>query len=398
MSKQKQKNYYDNYLFRTSNGHFRPIIFSGPPGCGKSDTARRLIKDAIFSIHSLAENCDPNAFGTYPVPVVDLNCPDPAKIHNVITQTSILPLLKRNIGDGYGILLLDDVTLANPQVMNTILNLAQNYCIGEHKLGINVLLVITGNGLEDGAGACSWNKPLLGRCCFIQWKADFNKWINHEHNQNMNSLILYFLKEHEDFFAPKVNAKDFTDTNGKTPSPRDWTELNNSLKNFDNDLANFEPSILYKDRTEYIASFVGWKAAESFIIATEHFIKYPKVHDLIRDPDSWNRLPNEMRNSPTARFTVCYSLRNYVFNQAANQSTIENRQMMDNYFKLVLNIADRSEDMISMNVNGLVTMAVEKGMKDIGIFNQVLMKYMKENQTIRRLVELNQKVRTEAIK
>merc|ERR1712096_530859 len=105
---------------------------------------------------------------------------------------------------------LDDVTLGDPRLQSSILELVQFGVIAGRRLGKNVLTVLTGNTIEDGSYAIEWSKALLGRCLVVDVNPDFNIWIDLKDNQDIDPVVVGFLKDHNEFFAPKVDCEKTT--------------------------------------------------------------------------------------------------------------------------------------------------------------------------------------------
>ena len=155
-------------------GRMFGLILTGSPGTGKTHAAMAMVnpergeKLVRFAVAGKTKE----DMVTYPVPDrVD----GVLQITQVITESMIIPLLKQNIGDGFGLLLIDDVTGGDPSLQTALLEMVQFGRIGEHELGKNVAIALTGNGVEDSANAVPWNTALMGRCVTIKYFPDFEK-------------------------------------------------------------------------------------------------------------------------------------------------------------------------------------------------------------------------------
>src|SRR5690606_10593622 len=143
-------------------------------------------------------------FGTYPCPVksqiqTDSGVQETVEIKNLVIEGELLALASPAIGDGYATLLLDDVSSADERLQSAILELVQFGRIGDVQLGRNVLIVITGNGIEDGCFASAWSKALLGRCNLVNYEPDFKQWLELDCNASLAPEVVAFLSDHPEF-------------------------------------------------------------------------------------------------------------------------------------------------------------------------------------------------------
>lgn len=301
-------------LARQTNGRITPLILGGPPGGGKTHAAMSLRNnDGEPFARIAAAGKTKEDFTTYPVPK-ELENGD-FLIKQPITESSIVPLLAKNIKNGYGVLLVDDVTAADPSVQSALLEIAQFGKIGEHQLGINVAIVFTGNGMSDGAYAAQWSSALINRCHFVEYRADLKVWRQLEENEHVDPIIYGFLEANKDAFAPEVvKAKEkdkFFDNKGRAPSARQWTTLGNALQAQHGGYANFKKSILFKSVTQYCESLIGEKTASMLNTFATMMMTYPTPKQLMEDPTRWDRVPEVDKNKPGAVYAVAHSLRQY---------------------------------------------------------------------------------------
>ena len=301
-------------LSRQMNGRITPLILGGPPGAGKTHAAMSLRNndDEPFARIAAAGKTKED-FTTYPVPK-ELENGD-FLIKQPITESSILPLLAVNIGKGYGVLLVDDVTAADPSVQSALLEIAQFGKIGEHQLGENVAVVFTGNGVSDGAYAAQWSSALINRCHYVEFRASLEVWKNLPENINGDPIVLGFLEANKDAFAPEVTKQSekqkFFDDKGRAPSARQWTTLANALQVQHGGYANFKKSILFKSVGQYCESLVGQKTASMLETFATMMLTYPTAKQLMEDPTMWDRVSEVDKSKPGAVYAVAHSLRQY---------------------------------------------------------------------------------------
>lgn len=312
-------------LSRQQNGRLTPLILGGPPGAGKTHAAMSLLSrkadgslDPFCRIAAAGKTKED--FTTYPVPK-ELEDGE-FIIKQPITESTLLPLLASNIGDGYGVLLVDDVTAADPSVQSALLEVAQFGRIGEHQLGKNVAIVMTGNGISDGAYAAQWSSALINRSHYVEFKPSLEVWKELDENANIDPVMYGWLEATPDAFAPEVTNKEqknkWFDEKGRAPSPRQLTTLGNALMDKWGGIQNFKPNILFKSSTQFVDSLIGEKAAANFMVFAEIMIKYPTGQQLMEDPSLWDKVLPEDKNKPGAVYAVAHSLRQYASNLNAN--------------------------------------------------------------------------------
>lgn len=315
---------------RQENGRMRGVILVGRPGIGKTSCLTGMVQEGDeFATIPMASRTAED-FGVYPVPdkvgvYVDENGREQNlwEIAQPLIEAQLTPFLADRIGDRYGIVLLDDVTLGDPRVQSGLLDMVQFGRIGKFQLGKNVLIAMTGNGVDDGCTAVEWNKALLGRSCLTEYEPDFEKWLELPCNQNIDGSVLGFLKAFPSFFAPSVDDPDHADESGKCPSPRDWTSMGLEMSAKHGGGRNYQPNLLWPTLLSFNNAMLGKKAGVAFHVFQEHLMKYPTGAEVLNDPKKWSRMPVTDRNNAGAAYTVCHSLRQHVVleNEKINENT-----------------------------------------------------------------------------
>ncbi|MBD8089161.1 hypothetical protein IFT48_04135 [Pseudomonas fluorescens] len=298
-----------------NNRRFRGLILSGRAGIGKTTSLMEMVSPEEKFVRIPMASRTAEDFGVYPVPDkqkvtgLDGTERDVWTIAQPLIEAQIVPLLKENIGSGYGVLLLDDVTLADPRLQSGLLELVQFGRIGDFEIGENVLVAMTGNGIEDGCSAVEWNKALLGRSMLINYEPDFDAWIDYPCNRDLDPSVIGFLKENGGFFAPSAGNTQYSDENGKTPSPRDHTALGTELSQKHGGVRNFKPGFLWKSPTQLAESMSGKQFATAYGQFISLLMEYPTSEELMEDPTRWDRLDAAKKNNIGCVFAVGHALR-----------------------------------------------------------------------------------------
>jgi len=343
----------------TEDGRLSSLILQGRPGIGKTHFAQFLLPLGSPIVRIPMATKTPESFGAYPLPVreeIIVNATDEHgktlyledkvtpqtvtkevfRVEEALSESNITPLLEHNIGEGFGALILDDVTLGDPSLQAAILEIVQFGVIAGEKLGRNVLIFLTGNKTDDGAYAVEWSKPLLGRCMLIDVEPNFDVWVDLKENSTIDPVIVGFLKDHPHFFAPVVDDPKTTDENGKTPSPRDWTRFGLALANFGG-YKNFTPTLLADSLTKYAAAFVGSKAGTAFQQYARNFDVYPTGQELYENDSVWLEVPKDRRDMLSGAIAVTFALRSH-----AIKLIEQNLDSSDKCFEIIKTMLDRT--------------------------------------------------------
>jgi hypothetical protein len=342
-------------LPRLNSGRFRGVMMLGHPGIGKSYMARRVLPDVDPKhIVSLSLPCYmPEAFGTIPVPREIEN--GAFIIENPIAESRIVPLLEENIGDGRGVLILDDLTVSaqSEALQSALLSLVQFGEIGSKTLGKNVAVVLTGNLPSSQCFAVPVSKALMGRCVVIESKADFKQWQKVQ-NHVVESVVA-FLTDFENNFAPEPTCKKTVDALGRQPSARAWTDF---MSDFAQREFLFEPDILFASFEDYVSAYVGSTVGISYATYHREFSVYPRAQDLYDDAAIWDKVPSEKQKALSGAWAVAFGLNNHVMKLVL--SGIEPIESIKNqYFRALMAIAKHNKELIASSISALVDWGVE---------------------------------------
>lgn len=320
---------YDMLARQEDTGRYFGLILSGGPGIGKTFAAMAMCRPGDPFFRMAVPGRSKEDLVDYPVPEkvgVQDGKGGEWIINQVLTEPGFRALLEENCGDKPGMVLFDDVTGGDQSLQNTMLELVQFGRIGGHQLGPNIVVVMTGNNTTDGAYAIEWSNALIGRSHFINYKANFEYWMELPVNKNLDPIVAGFLSENPDYFAPDRANQDMDnkcfDENGQGGSPRLWTTLGTSSMKKWNGLKGFQPNILFPTATDYVNSLVGQKTGSAFETFANIMYKYPTAKELFEDPDMWTRLDLAKKNNKGCVYAVAHSVRQYCL--ALNEKINEN--------------------------------------------------------------------------
>lgn len=354
---------YDMLARQEETGRYFGLILTGGPGIGKTHALMAMRREGDAFARLAVAGKSKEDMGTYPIPEKiegEPGQPGVWIVNQAITEHVLVPLLEQNIGDGYGVLLLDDVTAADQTVQNAILELVQFGRIGEHKLGKNVIIGLTGNGVADGAYAIPWSAALTGRCHVVEYKANFDQWLDLPCNRKLDPLMVGFLHANPEFFAPsrgdeELNIKCF-DHNNCGPSPRLWTTLGVSSTTKWDGIRNFKPSVLFPRRDIFVSSLLGEKTGTALETYAKTMMDYPSAQELFENPSKWSELSDEKKNAKGSVYQVAHSVRqhcimlndkinekhDFKFNEASNK---EKKELLSKFCRVVAEIMLQDREM-----------------------------------------------------
>lgn len=367
------------------------IILEGAPGIGKTAFASSVVPNVSRNrlVRIPMANRTKEEFGTfsYPmieekqVPVLDDNGNPEINEGKIVTktekflsvaqalsETSITPLLEENIGDDFGVLLFDDVTLSDPRVQGAILEIVQFGIIANQQLGKNVLIFLTGNTVNDGAYAVEWSSALRGRCVFLKPKPDFKRWLSFEENLDICPSVVSFLHENPRFFCTSESSDEDLiengeervemDESGHEVAPRDWTRLGSAMAGIGG-FKMFEPDFVFTSQLVYSASMIGDVAATAYVQHARTYSIYPTAIELFKDSTLWDNVPRDKKDFLAGTLSVVFSLRSHaikLINEDIND--VEKiKDVLQTLFDLTIMISINNNEVISFLLSSLINWA-----------------------------------------
>jgi len=241
------------------------VLFLGPAGVGKTETAQRIADNLGVKLYIL--NASQFSKEDLVIPARD----DDGKTIQVLTH----PLDNT-------LVLIDEITNANPALMGALLSLILEHRIGSRKFE-NMYIIATGNRDNESVLATPLPRPLMERFAVYNFPVvPVDDWVNfmldhyadQVHPYYLNFLTktgnvgnIFFAQEHEGEVSDYVQR----------PSPRSHSRVSRLLRRF----YPTKDSILnhIEDVTEQIRALAGPDVAAAFM----GFIQDEKNHLSLED-------------------------------------------------------------------------------------------------------------------
>jgi len=411
---QDKKAFLNKIPLLEADGHKRysGIILEGRPGIGKTSFAMSVVpnvpRSRVVRIPMATRTYE--EFGSYPFPVKESVTGyafdedgnvlkengvavkeerEVVRVHQALSEVSIEPLLEENIGDDYGILILDDVTLGDPRLQNALLEIVQFGVIAGRQLGKNVIIFLTGNKTDDGAYAIEWSTPLVGRCVKISLEPNFQTWLTVDENQDVDPTVVGFLQEHPAYFAPVSGDPKTTDPDGRTPSPRDWTRLGLAMNKVGG-YANFEPDFIFTSQMVYASSMVGSLGGQAYDQYARTFATYPSALSLLEDLSLWDDVPEEQKDMLSGTIGVIFGLRNVTVKNLERIQEMKGKAQGEEAFEalnkmmdVIYKISEQNREVISFGLSSINAWVEQGDAKERGFANVALAKVITQEKFIK---------------
>jgi MoxR-like ATPase len=236
------------------------IFLWGAPGIGKSDLVRQIAKMLGWGLVEFRANLRES---------VDLRGIPVADQATGVTRWLVPDELPRVERDGeYGILFLDELNTASPQVMAALFQLVLERRLGDYILPDGWTIIAAGNRVSDRAAAQKMPTALRNRFAHLYLVADVEAWASWATANNVAPEMVAFVR----FRRELIHRMPAGDENA-FPTPRSLTkaaEYVNAPKEFRRDL---------------IATHVGDDVAGEIVGFLDLYASIMSLEDIIADPE-----------------------------------------------------------------------------------------------------------------
>ena len=221
----------------------------GPHGIGKSESVEQVAKKlGIGFIEVRAALTEAGDWMGLPLESKDEH-------GNTVAQFAMSSFLPQD-PNWEGILFLDELNRARPDIINCVFQLVLNRKIMNHyNLPKGVSIVAAGNPGDADYDVTSIDPALLGRFCHIDLSPTQSEWIEFSKESGVRKDVVQFIQSVPKMLDPKIKGFDFDQVQ---PNRRGWTLLAKMMDSLDK--LNFTASCI----TDVATGLVGTAAAVQY--------------------------------------------------------------------------------------------------------------------------------------
>jgi len=254
----------------------RPVCITGAPGGGKTSIAKQVAESlGVQYIHKHMPSMLVEDFGIlFPKDDSDM-------------LTYKLPEWFPTDPEAQAILCFDDRNQAGPDLQKVMANIQEERELHGHKLPDGVMIVSTGNRVEDRAGANRVLSHLADRETEIELDTMLDDWCKWAIGEGVAPQVISFLRFRADLLH------DFDPQRPKNPTPRSWVKGVASI------LGVVPPEAEY----ECFKGAVGEGPAAEFVGYMKIWRKLPNVDNILLHPDT-----HEVPTDPATLYALSGSL------------------------------------------------------------------------------------------
>ncbi len=233
-----------------------PLFIHGAPGIGKS-----------YIVHELANS---HGWEMSDIRLSQLDSVDLRGVPSIEDKKTVWmpPIFFPDSGSG--ILFLDELNAAPPNVQAAIYQLILDRKIGEYELPSQWRIVCAGNRMSDKGIVFRLPSPLANRMVHIVATANFSDFKEWAIKNSIHPFIIGFLGFRPDLLSQE--APSSTETNPAFATPRSWHMLSRILKGCDDSLSGTSPLIY---------GCVGYAAGAEFIAYTKVYESLPNIDAIL---------------------------------------------------------------------------------------------------------------------
>lgn len=269
------------------NGHIKPFLIIGAPGCGKTTILETAFADAWSKltgkptdviVEILSNKEAPDVRGL-PIPMRNTEWPTYR-----YAKPDLLDRIERSpcFHDGQVLVVLDEFTKCDSAMQKVTADLLQNYRIGEYPLPSNVWLVATGNRQQDSSGETRQHAMLTNRLPRINVELPIEYWARHARAIGLPPISIAFAERFPTHFAEAVPPRD-----GAFCTYRSFTELSKYLGTWNathaKDLTHVEDNTFTRSLAY---GMIGEAAALEFFAFARVAEQLPTRQEVLSSPDT----------------------------------------------------------------------------------------------------------------
>lgn len=255
------------HLVRYKIAKRHSVFLWGAPGIGKSDIVREIARDLKWTLIEFRANLR-EPVDCRGIPVADLK--------TGVTKWLVPDELPRADRDGEnGILFLDELNTASPQMQAALFQLVLERKLGDYVLPDGWTIIAAGNRVSDRAAAQKMPTALRNRFAHFYITPDVNAWTDWAITNDVAVEMIAFVR-----FRPALIHKMPQGDENAFPTPRSLTKA-----------AEYVDAP--KDvRRDLIAAEVGDDCASEIDGFIDMYHSIGTLDDIIADPDN-ARIPTE---------------------------------------------------------------------------------------------------------
>ncbi len=211
-------------------GEHTPVMLWGAPGVGKSALVSQAAQSAgVTMIDLRLSQLEPSDLRGMPYQ------------HDGRVEWAIPAMLPDAVRHGArGVLFLDEINAALPQVAAAAYQLILDRRLGDYRLPPGWAILAAGNRLGDRGVTYAMPAPLANRFTHVELEPSIEDWLAWAAGAGVDARLCAFLRQRPDVlmvFPERANEYAF-------PSPRSWVFADRALRKFGDDAELLETALI----------------------------------------------------------------------------------------------------------------------------------------------------------
>lgn len=302
-------------------------FLKGKPGVGKSALVKEICEQLNIQFLDIRlSQHESSDIGGIPVP--DLN----ENISRWLTP-EFLPFkhIKKFQGTK-GILFLDELNRARPDVLQAVFQLVYDRKVREHELLDTWHIVCAGNlGSEDGTDVIEFDSALNDRFVFIELEENYKDWLTWAKRSSINDLVMGFIEKHPD----KLYHKYGDDEEMRYITPRTWERFSRILEKSEMDEIEFTKFMGYQLIDGLVTPFIDYCEKMFTVTAKDILNKFKKIEPKLKQytRDRINDLNKQLQTLTNGMYVENMSVDDKVTKQFENLALYFNSEYITEDFQ-----------------------------------------------------------------